>query len=280
MNSSSQQNLSQELAQLDVPRRIELNRGALFYQTRRATRTFASPALLIEFLALSDVPDERVLEFARKWGVLEICKEHGWPTEHAIGCAVAWVHSARSRPKMPEAHEAPTENFRQWARRFKCLVDTAAALKSGRSVEGLDIDFMFARRPAPRASRELSVVSRPSAAIRSGRVGDNQARNAEWFPDVTGSINRWMELSGVGPRLVVGEERLAMVLAKPSFSGIPPPSLSLFGVSLFKRYITSWAPKRCRTATLAGGPSPGLEHLEKDSVIASVQIVGCWPPSA
>jgi len=229
MASPSQRHLAQDLAQLDVPRRIELHQGALFYQTRRTTTTFASRALLTEFLALPDVPDERVLEFARKWGVLEICKEHGWPVEHATRCAVTWVHSAKSRPKMPEAYKARVENFRQWARRFKCLVDTAAALKGGRSVEGLDITFMFALRAAPRASTQVLVGPRLGAAIRSGSIAKDETRNAEWFPDVTGSINRWMELSGVGPRLVVEQGRLSVVLAKPSFSGIPPFSLSLFG---------------------------------------------------
>jgi hypothetical protein len=90
---------------LIVPKRIELTRGRLVWSLpirrkrdrgpadtfregmRRMvvhSRQVPSEGLLKEFVRLADAPEERFLEFARKWGVFGICK-HGLPASHNPG---------------------------------------------------------------------------------------------------------------------------------------------------------------------------------------------------
>src|SRR5919198_6522733 len=45
----------------------------------------AAPECFWRFLDLADAPDDAILAFAREWGVLELCEQHGLPASHNPG---------------------------------------------------------------------------------------------------------------------------------------------------------------------------------------------------
>lgn len=85
-----------------------------------------------EFIRLVDASNVRVLEFARRWGVLGICP-HGLPKNHARrceplqlleGCSPCW-----------NAWE-PIAVWRDMAREAAAILDVTAALRAGRPASG------------------------------------------------------------------------------------------------------------------------------------------------
>lgn len=76
--------------QYPIPHNIELDGLLLRWSnSSNATprRTEAGARLLEQFVALADAPPERILRFARRWGVLELCK-HGLPACHDGRCTL------------------------------------------------------------------------------------------------------------------------------------------------------------------------------------------------
>src|SRR5687767_6046125 len=51
---------------------------------RRRRRVRVSPGLLADFVRLDQAPDESILDYARRWGPLWLCK-HGEPWRNHVG---------------------------------------------------------------------------------------------------------------------------------------------------------------------------------------------------
>src|SRR5688572_22338072 len=68
--------------ELRVPARVELMGDTLeFTYKSPVRRVVPGNTLFSDFIALADAKQERVLAFARRWGVLEIC-DHLLPAGH------------------------------------------------------------------------------------------------------------------------------------------------------------------------------------------------------
>src|SRR5216683_1815600 len=88
--TDEQANLSKPLATKGwlVPKSVEIRRKRLFYEISFPFRIVRpGPGLLAEFVQLADGEGERIVRFAKEWGVLRLCK-HGLPSPHeALGGA-------------------------------------------------------------------------------------------------------------------------------------------------------------------------------------------------
>ena len=109
-------------------RRVEGNRG-----------------VLSEFVALATAPPERILEYARRWGVLEIC-EHGVPRTHRS--PGAWPYSIAfpfCKPQGDEsAYQEPLGAWRSLSAEVAMILNAAAGLYAGRPAKCADLAAPFA----------------------------------------------------------------------------------------------------------------------------------------
>jgi len=96
-------------------------------RTLRDRRVKASRGLLTEFIALADSPDERILEYARRFGPFGFCR-HGDP-RHRLrveGCG-ALIVSGGGRKEAGQLREA-LQWWRNLARHARALLNVAAQL--------------------------------------------------------------------------------------------------------------------------------------------------------
>ena len=66
---------------LRVPKRVELLNNQLHYNDTDYRLVPTSPVLLQSFIALKEADNNSILRFAKRWGVLRICR-HGLPDSH------------------------------------------------------------------------------------------------------------------------------------------------------------------------------------------------------
>lgn len=103
-------------------------------------RTVHAPGRLLEsFVELADAPVKRILDYARRWGVFEVC-EHDLPASHNPP-PVPIPIDLRPRDKLPWCHARgfwgarPWEGIEIWrgySRKFRALLDLAARLHEGK----------------------------------------------------------------------------------------------------------------------------------------------------
>jgi hypothetical protein len=165
---------------------------------------------LWEFVSLADAPDERILAFARRCGVLDLCERHAAPSVHrTTEFGADWVEYDAIVPLLPreEARDIvppcrplrvadgrygePLANWRVWSRRFRATVNLAAALNVNVARHGDAADWESITRAQgvePWADNVL-----PSGKRLAALPLDAQR-------DVLASLaNEWVELGGVTP---------------------------------------------------------------------------------
>jgi hypothetical protein len=104
---------------------VQLRRGRLYWSTaRRIHEVRPGPGLLEGFVALADAPAEDILTYARKWGVLEICR-HNLPVGHK-SCVPRRARGAGG------GFWEPIESWRQLARAARAVLNIAAQVDRGR----------------------------------------------------------------------------------------------------------------------------------------------------
>lgn len=124
---------------MDVPDFIELDGDRLIYSWWGARDSVehgvAKPRakMLESFVKLADGPDARILAFARRWGPLHLCAEHGWPLRHLRRkddpcCLSADVPERGAQ----EWYSEPLDAWRSLSGMALGLLHIAAALRDGR----------------------------------------------------------------------------------------------------------------------------------------------------
>jgi hypothetical protein len=66
--------------------KIEEGKIKISPEVQRGVLITPSKGMLEEFVALADADENKYLEYACKWGLLELCKEHFEPTNHNYNC--------------------------------------------------------------------------------------------------------------------------------------------------------------------------------------------------
>ena len=145
-----------------VPARVVLKDDRLFWTEKDLGRLIQpAPGMFEGFLSLADAPASRILSYARRWGVLRLCK-HDFPAQHPPdywpSCPVE-AHACpyeildNTNPEIP-THRAdfhhceprgihsegkyvgrpwePIEAWQMWARRAQATLALAAELKESK----------------------------------------------------------------------------------------------------------------------------------------------------
>ncbi len=204
---------------LAVPARVELERDRLLWSwghgDKGPTETRATPELLTEFAALPDASDERILRFARRWGVLSIC-EHGLPAshnpgrlgDHHGGCRpLGWTESS----PWWDGWE-PLDSWRHFAGQARGLINIAAQVHVEKPGSDADWAIVFrrgARKDAPWWHRTV--------------IADRLM--------LTQVVNEWLELGRVVPYARWHEPAPQILLVAPGLFGALAGQLLLASVN-------------------------------------------------
>jgi len=98
----------------------------------------SSRFLLLDFVKLAEASPERVLTFAQRWGVLELCK-HGFPGgSHRDECFLATFGQVVRREYI--------RYWRGWAREAGAILGAAMSLHDGRPAESTHWDVLLPYR--------------------------------------------------------------------------------------------------------------------------------------
>jgi hypothetical protein len=142
----------------------------------------ASADCLIEFIDLHYLSEEqfraRVLSFARRWGLLGICK-HGEPAGHARGSC--WSLGLAGEDGNLDYMWEPLEAWRRYSRQLDGMLRVAARLRVGEAGLPKDWEAIAAAEPSPLPGRKA-----------------HSGRKAHWTPRASaGDIGSERQMFGV-----------------------------------------------------------------------------------
>lgn len=151
-----------------------------------------SPRILDQFLLLKEANGETIFSFARRWGVLDLCK-HGLPYTHDLekrkwGIPRRWTCGPTRIPDprfgaFSHCGFETLEEWRAWARRADAILKIAANLHANRRGRQRDWDVV--------ANWHGEGLPRPMK---------DDGIDAEWYK-LCDYVNEWGQLSQVSPHV-------------------------------------------------------------------------------
>ncbi len=164
-----------------VPGKVWVEGGKLLYDRgTHGPETRPGRGMFAGFLKLGEAGDDKIREYAAKWGVLSICR-HQLPSSHSrshlrpAGCDPLGYRDDPQR----ETYE-PIEKWRMFSRQAVALLKISYALRLGQIPSDLDWATAYEKNPDERAR---NVPRDPVAgAIRLSQI-----------------INEWVALAAVRP---------------------------------------------------------------------------------
>lgn len=193
------------------------------------TRSAAVPSggLLRRFCGLKNAKPEVIATFARKYGLLYLCKHHKLPQFHVDGCLARVTNDGNHEPC------DDIEDWRQWARRFEATLEVTRAILSKRQPNPEDIDAIFlglgerweSTADLLRKPRwfDLVVMTEDASGIRrplSSRRWEPQSPSVQLFK-ITGWLNSLLITARV-TRQVVQVGRSHALAVADGFNGSAP----------------------------------------------------------
>jgi len=210
--------------------RLELKDGSLTCNYERKAgdgwhEVVFKPEALSEFMRLAEpaVPDERILEYAQEWGLLELCAV-GLPRTHdpsSIPASIAPALLLTLRTPCPQGGMGDPERvdwWRYWARQAACLGRILVALRAGRLGAGADWEEL--RKPGPWAvgdnwERGLQIIGEVM-----GQVFEAHDRSLRSQRDMAGkALDTWMRLGDLRPEITMPGARTRIALRPRSLFG-------------------------------------------------------------
>jgi hypothetical protein len=165
------------------PSWIELKDGQLSYEFGQPIKLVNQrPGLLPEFIALADVTaaefPTKVKAFARRWGVLELCR-HGWPISHPNFADArrpdgSYDYCSESDPA---SSSEPLALWRFWSRQAQALLRATAATRQKGAGRPEDWIVLIPALPAQimEIEQEYTRVSAPAI-----REIENALKEPSW----------------------------------------------------------------------------------------------------
>ncbi|HTK30725.1 MAG TPA: hypothetical protein VL332_02090 [Candidatus Saccharimonadaceae bacterium] len=202
---------------MTVPERLELKDGCLCYQyfpnwlddaskdTRQSRSVTPPPRLVDHFVRLVDAPEEDILAFAKRWGVLDLCS-HGkpmiqdrsarqWSHGPAPGCAPLLWNPPGLEPRLSGfwIGRERLAHWRQWARRARALMRIAAAV-AGNRPGGLEdwIELKVDEATPERLEERRANIAKQGALLMLDKFM------------LHSTVNQWVEVARMGPKIVAG----------------------------------------------------------------------------
>lgn len=161
------------------------------------------PEALKEFLALARpaVPDEQILAYAQKWGLLELCPE-GLPRTHPPHVPASLAHAIGGMSQKSPCDRGGVgdperiESWRYWAAQAASLAKIMAALRRGDLGSHRDWDVILAPGPwagGPDSERVLSHIAGQEGYLHNITTIRNQRHLA------VRALQRWIDLADLRP---------------------------------------------------------------------------------
>jgi hypothetical protein len=198
----------------EAPADIRLEDGGLHWLPIEKVHVVrpVAPTMLLEFLNLADGKDADVLEYAKRWGVLYMCKEHSLPNCHTY-CTPYQCEVTEEEERMfqrmldqdgpivqPVVDKyrplgEPVTEWRRWSRIARTILDIREKLSEGKigsddQWRGLAKDRWLDPHP------ENHLLDRAAAA----RNGRETAIAYEKYM-IANSISLWLKIGDVHPRM-------------------------------------------------------------------------------
>lgn len=194
--------------EFSVPIDLRLENETLVWSwLKGAHQVHSGPGLLDQFVQLSDVSDERILAYARRWGLLILCEQHHLPIGHnqplrfAAPMSAAGASCNLQRRASDYSYLEATEDWRHFARQARALISIAARLHGRQLGAAADWALVYERTG------------------REGPPGQG-ILEAERFA-LTLVVNEWLVLGSVRPQFHWDSGRTTM------------PAITLGGGGLF-----------------------------------------------
>ena len=133
--------------------------------------------------------DKAITMFARKWGIVALCAEHGLPLAHSRSFGLG-TNATICTLLGGRRGYVPVDWYREFAERCRSVLNIAARLHRG--VPGDPEDWM-AINPAVAQVRDVTIDPRNWRAIsytKTARIDDERENLAEL-------LDHWLELTGV-----------------------------------------------------------------------------------
>ncbi len=152
-----------------------------------------------------------ILRFARRWGVLSLCRKHGLPTTHVHAGESGFCRQIGHEEQLGGGGREPIAAWRKYAREASALVDAAASVLGGAPMDARTLAILTeAPGPDPETWSEVAPEPRDSDLREmepwQGR-GDLHRDLVEFY------IDRWLRYANVrlgfawarrGPEIVLG----------------------------------------------------------------------------
>jgi hypothetical protein len=191
----------------------------------------AQPELLERFSALRDATSSEIVRFAKKWGVLGLCKEHGLPRTHALG---EFTNVGRNQlcPRVPQGRRGPraigkstdiyVERFDHWQ---------SLAARAGAVLEAAKL--LYASKVVPRDLwRPIASNSSETPPCTTAELQDRWVRKrglsekelsvellSRQREDLGLAVDEWLLMSDVRPRFWWLENERPLVDFQPGPAG-------------------------------------------------------------
>ena len=174
-----------------VPNDVRLEGDRLLWDDTFSHEIAPGIGMLPQFVELYTEPAEKILAYAKKWGVLGLCANHGLPLSHnrvpfgsQFGMEACW-------PKQEGTLLwEPISSWREFSRCFKTVWSLSQQMNRG--LAGNIEDWLVLRRWEPRASDASWIVRDPQDVNRTLALGDSQRY-------LSSVVNLWLLLGGVRP---------------------------------------------------------------------------------
>ena len=121
------------VGEYEAPEDIRLENGRLRWQPIERTHVVRpTTKILTGFLDLASGSDTDILNYARRWGVLSLCREHSVPSSHAVGC-VPYECKLVGGTTLPDDFNRPmgepVSEWRRWSRIVRVILNLRAQLE-------------------------------------------------------------------------------------------------------------------------------------------------------
>lgn len=179
-----------------VPVDIWLDGGRLYWPVKTNMYRFVRPTneTFSQFIDLANATDPEVLEYAKRWGMLFLCKQHLTPAGHNLDCEPL---QGRGRSEIHEEGE-PVKAWKLWAQQARSILYISQKLDDNLLGKSEDWQILYGTGYGYGPLR--LPWHYPDYQERYSEKKEIKKRNAE-KTDIAHLINEWLAASGVRPNM-------------------------------------------------------------------------------